>query len=107
MKKRWLITALFALIAAGGCAGLFGETSGDVKQVKVGWDAQQVVNAIGKPTYVIPIRVSWNEWVYPNGSVFLYRFQVQKVLVRPAGAPMPKPKRDSLEDVYQEKNIFE
>ena len=69
---------------------------GDVSKVREGFGLNQVMNAIGKPDYIIEgqgLRLGWEEWVYPSGSVFFYRMQVKNVLKRSPGTPPPpKPK---------------
>jgi len=116
MKPRAGILLAMALsLAAGmGCDDLalsrYSHNYGKVELVKVGMSQHEVVRKIGEPERVIRgegLRINWLEMVYPGGSVFLYRMEVQKVITRSPITPMPEEKKwDDLKP-FKDRNIFE
>ncbi len=94
------IVCLLGLFCLAGCVADESWRMGkarDVSLVEKTWRTTQVATQIGRPDYVIKgrdLHLGWEEWVYPTGSVFIYRMEVKHVIRRAPGAPQPQPPED-------------
>ncbi len=115
-SKRRAVLLAFAWLA--GMYGLFGcmdlsrfsHNYGRVDLIKPGMSVTEVINKIGQPKKVIRgegLQINWREMVYPKGSVFLYRLQVQKVLERSELTSVPDEDDPMMAAPYRSENIFE
>lgn len=86
---------MLGAVGTGGCdavsnlAGDWGENSkdkDDVSAIKPGMNSSDVVVKIGKAHKMVEgdlVYSGWQEWVYPTGSLVLYRGVVRQVNVKP------------------------
>ena len=100
--RRYRILPLSLLILLG-CLGLeTGCLTGDnfygqqvpkkIDKAQVGWPISAVMEKIGRPLHVAigtGVYIGWEEWVYPTGSIFIYRQEVRYLLPRGPNDPVP------------------
>lgn len=88
-----LLTVLPVLAAGCPGEGKWNLAQMDVRNAKEDMTETQVRMSVGEPDTVIPgdgVYIGWEEWVYPNGSIFFHRMRVKEVVTRPKDAPPPK-----------------
>lgn len=99
MRARCIQIALLigTVWVLGGCGehneswGRRGEPA-DVRDCRTGWTVKDVRTEIGSPVDRVVyrgVRTGWEEWIYPTGSIFLYRLVVKHVVYRGKDAPLP------------------
>ncbi|MBN2712960.1 MAG: hypothetical protein JXR97_11110 [Planctomycetes bacterium] len=101
---RLLSVALLAaaILSSSGCYNTGAWKNGEPENVKtahVGWTVNQVAVKVGKPIDMIEyngLRLGWEEWVYPTGSIFFYRLVVKDIVSRSKGTPPPRRSSDNV-----------
>ena len=91
-------TVFFMFFPLPGCSILTGDSHwrrgepADVTTAQIGWKMPKVMDKIGRPLHTnvgTGVHTSWEEWVYPTGSLFLHRQRLTHILPRGPDEPIP------------------
>ncbi|GHV21726.1 hypothetical protein AGMMS49959_11320 [Planctomycetales bacterium] len=89
--KTWFLLALVAVLSGCGGAimsqfagewGQFSDDRNDVTAVRAGMRTTDILPKIGKPEKIEAgenVYAGWQEWIYPTGSLLVYRGEVKQV----------------------------